>query len=174
MYFWDYHVPFMNLQDLTTRFLRYNLWANERLTSFLTTLDRSLLYTNTGSSFGTIDRTLQHILSGQIYWYAIIVEGRINQWDSPLRDNAVDDVMSDLVTTSRDLVDAISKLSEQQLIEPIQASDSKQSRYEYILHVVNHGSYHRGQIVTMCRALGVKAEIPVTDYDGYLWWIENM
>jgi uncharacterized damage-inducible protein DinB len=164
----------MHLQDLTTRFLRYNLWANERLSSFLTTLDRNLLYKQTGSSFGTIDRTLQHMLSGQVYWYAILVEGRINQWDSPLRDNAVDDVMRDLVATSQQLIDALSKLDERQLTERIQASDSKQSRYEYILHVVNHGSYHRGQIVTMCRALGVTEQIPVTDYDGYLWWLENM
>lgn len=68
----------------------------------------------------------------------------------------------------------ISILNEQQLIESIQVSDSKQSRYEYILHVVNHSSYHRGQVVAMCRALGIRGEIPVTDYDAYLWWIENI
>jgi uncharacterized damage-inducible protein DinB len=164
----------MKLHDLITRFLRYNLWANERLTAWLLTLDRDLLYERTGSSFGTVDRTLQHILAGQIYWYSITVKGKILEFDRPITVNAVDEVASELVSSSRQLLDSLSALSEDQLLEQIQASDSKQSRYEYILHLVNHGSYHRGQVVTMCRALGITVEIPVTDYDGYLWWIENM
>ena len=167
-------LQFMSLQNLTTRFLSYNLWANERLTSWLMTIDRNILYEKTGSSFGTIDRTLQHILSAQIYWHAILVKGQINEFNLPVKENAVDEVVTDLVISSQQLVSSLSTLNEQQLIESIQASDSTQSRYEYILQVVNHSSYHRGQVVTMCRALGITGEIPITDYDGYLWWIENM
>lgn len=164
----------MYLQNLTTRFLQYNLWANERLTSWLLTIDRTALYEKTGSSFGTIDLTLQHILSAQIYWHKIISTEQINAFHQPVKENTVDEVIADLVASSQQLITDFSMLNEQQLIERIQASDSNQSRYEYILHVVNHSSYHRGQIVTMCRALGVTTEIPVTDYDGYLWWIENV
>jgi uncharacterized damage-inducible protein DinB len=163
----------MYLQNLSTRFLRYNLWANERLTSWLTTIDRDVLYEKTGSSFGTVDRTLQHILAAQTYWYALIARGEVNEFNVSVKENAVDAVIADLVLSSQQLVNSLSVLNEQQLIERIQASDSTQSRYEYILHVVNHSSYHRGQVVTLCRALGVTEEIPVTDYDAYLWWIEN-
>jgi len=163
----------MHLQNLTTRLLRYNLWANERLTSFLMTIDRNVLYEKTGSSFGTIDRTLQHMLEAQIYWHAIIAKGQINEFNESVKENAVDEIMADLVESSQQLVNDLTILNEQQLIESIQVSDGMQSRYEYILHVVNHSSYHRGQLVTMCRALGITAEIPVTDYDAYLWWIEN-
>lgn len=164
----------MNLQNLTTRFLRYNLWANERLGSWLTTVDRNMLYEKTGSSFGTIDRTLQHILSAQIYWHTIFTKGQIIEFNQPIRENAVDQIIADLMTSSQQLIDSLSVLNDQQLTERIQVSDSTQSRYEYILHIVNHGSYHRGQVVTMCRAVGITGEIPVTDYDAYLWWIENM
>jgi uncharacterized damage-inducible protein DinB len=163
----------MNLQKLTTRFFQFNLWANERLTSWLLTLPQATLYTTTGSSFGTIDRTLQHILSAQIYWHAILAKGEINEFHQAERQHAVEQVMADLVASSNALVNDLSGFDDQQLIESISASDSRQSRYEYMLHVVNHGSYHRGQIVTMCRALGITEEIPVTDYDAYLWWIEN-
>jgi len=163
----------MYLQNMTDRLLRYNLWANERLTSWLLTIDRHVLYEETGSSFGTIDRTLQHILSAQVYWYSILAKGKINAFDLPTKDNAVEAVIADLIISSEQLI-TLSISNEQQLIERIQVSDSMQSRYEYILHVINHSSYHRGQIVTLCRMLGVKGEIPVTDYDGYLWWIENM
>jgi uncharacterized damage-inducible protein DinB len=156
------------------RLLQYNLWANTRLTSWLLTLPRATLYQSTGSSFGTIDRTIQHILSGEVYWHNILLNGKIETFHQALRENEVEQVISDLVASSKRLLNDLSAMDEAQLIEPIQASDSKQSRYEYILHVANHGSYHRGQIVTMCRALGITGEVPVTDYDGYLWWIENM
>ena len=34
---------------------------------------------------------------------------------------------------------------------------------EILLHVFNHGTYHRGQLVTMLRALGV-TNLPATDF----------
>jgi uncharacterized damage-inducible protein DinB len=164
----------MHLQKLITRYLQYNHWANERITSWLLTLPRDVLYKKTGSSFGTIDLTLQHILAGQVYWHSITVKGKILEFDRPLQENAVDQVISDLVVSSQQLIDDLSILHDDQLLEIVKASDSSQSRYEYILHLVNHGSYHRGQVITMCRALEVTGEIPVSDYDAYLWWIENM
>ncbi|MBT1686137.1 DinB family protein [Dawidia soli] len=163
----------MYLQELTTRFVRYNLWANERLTAWLLTIDPGVLYEETGSSFGTIDRTLQHILAAQNYWYDVIVKEQINEFKLPAEGNAVDHVIANLVVSSRQLASSLSALNEQQLTERIRVSDSTQRRYEYILHVVNHSSYHRGQVVAMCRALGITGEIPVTDYDAYLWWIEH-
>ena len=162
----------MHLQNLITRLLRYNLWANDRLASWILTLERQVIYTPTGSSFGTIDRTIQHILEAQVYWHNVIVNGQIGEVKLSSGMDATH-LVSALVASSHQLIDDISIFNEQQLIEAIQVSDSKQSRYEYVLHMVNHGSYHRGQVVTMCRALGVKGEIPVTDYDAYLWWIEN-
>lgn len=163
----------MDLQNLTSRFLRYNLWANDRLTSWLMTLDRNILYKQTPSSFGTIDHTLQHMLAAELYWYPLIANGEINSFEQGFSVNVVDEVIAELMASSRQLVDSFSSLTGQQLLERIAASDSTQSRYEYLLHVVNHASYHRGQIVTLCRALGITGEIPVTDYDAYLWWIEN-
>ena len=163
----------MYIRNLSNRLLSYNLWATERITSWLMTIDQSQLYVDVGSSFGSIDRTLQHILSAQNYWYSIIIEDKVNEFDQPFKENSVAEVMSDLIKGAQKIVDDISELNEQQLIERIKASDSTQSRYEYIFHLVNHSSYHRGQVVSICRSLGIKDEIPVTDYDAYLWWIEN-
>jgi len=161
----------MHLQRAMGRLLDYNVWANERLGAWLLTLDRSVLYKDTGSSFGTVDRTLQHMLDAQAYWHAIIFQGQINEFRHDAHENEVDKVINGLRKSSQQLVNSIKLLDENQLLERIKAADSEGSRCEYIIHVVNHGSYHRGQIVSMCRALGVKGEIPVTDYDGYLWWL---
>ena len=39
----------------------------------------------------------------------------------------------------------------------------KQPVYQMLLHLFNHGTYHRGQLVTMLRQLGVE-KIPQTDF----------
>jgi uncharacterized damage-inducible protein DinB len=114
------------------------------------------------------------MLSAEVYWYSIISKGEIKEFNQPPRANAVADVIQDLVSSSQRLASEWSDFNDSQLTQTIKASDSSQSRYEYIIHVVNHASYHRGQVVCMCRALNIKEEIPVTDYDAYLWWIENM
>ncbi|MEI9919914.1 MAG: DinB family protein [Bacteroidota bacterium] len=161
----------MPIKNLVFRLLRYNLWANERLTSWLKSIDREILYTETGSSFATIDLTIQHLLTAQLYWHELITSGRIKDFDFVLKDHAVEEMMNELVKSSQLLIDSFTSFDERQLIEIIKSSDSTQSRYEFILHVVNHSTYHRGQVVSMSRRLGVKGEIPVTDYDGYLWWL---
>jgi uncharacterized damage-inducible protein DinB len=161
------------LKKISARLLDYNRWANERLTTWLLTLEPEVLYKETPSSFVTIDRTLQHIHSAQVFWDLIFTNQPVNEFNLPLRNDEVADVIADVNLTSRRLMVTCAKFSEQQLTEQIKAPDSTQSRYEYILHVVNHSTYHRGQIVTLCRMLGVTGEIPVTDYDGFLWWIEN-
>ncbi len=43
----------------------------------------------------------------------------------------------------------------------------KQPVYEMLMHLFNHGTYHRGQLVCMLRELGVK-KIPGTDLIIYL------
>jgi len=39
----------------------------------------------------------------------------------------------------------------------------KLTLYETVMHVMNHSTYHRGQLVTMMRTLGIKT-IPQTDF----------
>jgi uncharacterized damage-inducible protein DinB len=42
--------------------------------------------------------------------------------------------------------------------------------FQMLIHVFNHGTYHRGQMVTMLRQLGVE-KIPATDF--IVWSREN-
>jgi uncharacterized damage-inducible protein DinB len=39
----------------------------------------------------------------------------------------------------------------------------KQPIYQMLLHMFNHGTYHRGQLVTMLRQLGIQ-KLPSTDF----------
>ena len=47
----------------------------------------------------------------------------------------------------------------------------KTSILNIILHVMNHGTYHRGQLVTMGRELGI-SDPPKTDFMAFVSAIE--
>ena len=47
--------------------------------------------------------------------------------------------------------------------------DNSNSRYTNDLHVFNHGTYHRGQLINMLRQLGVE-KLPQTDF---IVWSRN-
>ncbi|HLO83040.1 MAG TPA: DinB family protein, partial [Chitinophagaceae bacterium] len=60
-------------------------------------------------------------------------------------------------------------VTELELKTPLQYKNYKgeefsQPLYEILLHVFNHGTYHRGQLVTMIRALGHEEALPQTDF----------
>ena len=64
--------------------------------------------------------------------------------------------MTNLLAGSQRLVDTCEAYLEEDLLQQLPSTDMIQPRYEYILQVINHNSYHRRQIVTMSLALEIK------------------
>ena len=92
----------MTVADIIQRYVAYNHWANETQVKWLKTLDARLLYTETHSSFGSIDRTIQHIVHAQNYWLAIINEGDISMLDDTFKTDAIDAVKDALKTALKE------------------------------------------------------------------------
>jgi uncharacterized damage-inducible protein DinB len=159
----------MNVKPVITKYVNYNYWANERMTDWLKSLDRSLLHKDIPSSFRSIDLTVQHIIHSQNFWLAVNTGSDISRLDEEIRVNQSDRVMTELMASSQRMIDTYGSYSEGELVTKVTSPDATDSRLEFIIHNVNHGSYHRGQVVTMARGLGVTEGIPTTDYDVYLW-----
>jgi uncharacterized damage-inducible protein DinB len=157
----------MSIKNAILSYARYNHWANEKLSHWLMGLDRGLLYKETRSSFSSIALTVQHMQQSQRHWLDIITNKGIILPDDT--DTAATD-LSQLLAGSKGMLDTFSVYTEEQLLGKVSSTDMVQSRYEFILHVINHNSYHRGQIVTMCRCLGVTDNIPAMDYEAFLWY----
>ena len=156
----------MSIKKIILSYAKYNLWANEKLSCWLMSLDRELLYKQTTSSFASIELTVQHMQQSQQFWLDII-----SKKDLALPDETDAAALSlDLLLTgSRLMLATFGAYTEKELLEKVASTDMVQSRYEFILHTINHNSYHRGQIVTMCRHLGVVENIPAMDYEAFLW-----
>jgi uncharacterized damage-inducible protein DinB len=156
----------VNTKELILSFVNYNHWANGKLSDWLTGLDSELLYRQISSSFASIELTVQHMQESQQFWLGIITKKGIpltNETDAAATNFNL------LLAGSRRLADAVGGFTEQELLETVASTDMLQSRCAFILHVINHNSYHRGQIVTICRQLGVVDNIPALDFEVFLW-----
>ena len=161
----------MSLHQLINSNLAYNTWANERIAQWLTTLDESILYQQADSSFSSIDLTIQHIHCVERYWSAFIHEKDITDFDWSVLKNQATQNLIDLQSQSLLMQQSMASFDESQLNQALVLdtpwSKNNQSRFHYIFHMLNHSTYHRGQIVTIARQLGITEGIPGTDYNGF-------
>ena len=78
------------------------------------------------------------------------------------------DVSTGLMQQNRLWLDWVNNATEPALDHVFQYYNSKKEHFkqpvwQVMLHVFNHGTYHRGQLVTMLRQLGIE-KIPATDF----------
>lgn len=147
----------------------YNHWANMTLVDWLRDKPDPELQKAMPSSFAGVELTLRHILQTQGFWLQIIRN------EHPIKDDfealSLAALMNRVVMESLQLSEFVSKLSEDELGRKLHLKspwfESHQARFELIMHVVNHNSYHRGQITSIGRSLGY-TDAPMTDYSYFL------
>ncbi len=160
----------MNLQNLITNYADYNLWANQQFENWLSKKPIEQLNREVPSSFSSIVKTLNHIWATEEYWFSIITIKTDFENRFGIQDFKTDEIFKGLINRSTLLANAIKSFTEVELIEKIKVVSpwfkSNQPRYEYLQHLINHGTYHRGQIVTIARNIGI-TDAPMTDYNSF-------
>ena len=158
----------MSLKTLITHSVQYNNWVVNKYIDWLSTKSDEQLNREVISSFPTILATLHHIWQTQQYWWSYIAEN--NDFDFAKISAAVtkEEIFNGIKTNSQKLVDYVESLSGEDLTKNIKIESQwfqcDFSKYEYIQHAIIHGTYHRGQIVTMGRNVGI-TDAPMTDYN---------
>lgn len=159
----------MSLKQMMTNYAEYNLWVNQQFSNWLSAKSDALLHQEVISSFSSIIKTLNHIWATEEYWYSVIAE--TPEFDKrEVTELITAEILEGLVHRSKCLAQFIASLSEEELTKTIKIDNPwfqcELPRYEYLLQVVNHGTYHRGQIVTMGRNVGI-TDASNTDYNFY-------
>jgi len=149
---------------------KYNRWANERTLAAAGRLDGEKFLRPMGNSFSSVRDTLAQILSGEWIWLERWL-GRyptalLNASDFP----AVESVRVRWKSVQQDYDRFIQALTAERLSENLEYLNRVGERYAYplwqqMVHVVNHSTYHRGQVTTLLRQL--RAEPAVTDFLAY-------
>jgi len=139
----------------------YNAWANGRSLAAAEKLTVEQFTKPMGSSFPSVRDTLAHIYGAEWIWFERF-QGRS---PSALPNIALfPDVQTLRETWSvheERLLVFVAGLSQADLDREIQYKTLKYGVYsnplwQSMLHVVNHGTYHRGQVTTLLRQLGAQ------------------
>jgi uncharacterized damage-inducible protein DinB len=148
----------------------YCRWANQRSLAAAAKLDSDKFTQSMGNSFSSVRDTLAHILAGEWIWFERW-QGRFpTQLLNPADFPTVQSLETRWHIVNRDYETFINSLTAQRLDEDLAYLNRAGERYSYplwqqMVHVVNHSTYHRGQVTTLLRQLGT--EPAVTDFLVY-------
>lgn len=152
------------LQQLAT----YNAWANGLLLELIQQLPEKQLTTDVPSSFNSLQGTLLHMWDAEsIWWQRIKLQERITR-PSDEFNGGIKEIVAGLQALDRQWSEWVSGAQEHMFGHEFFYYNSRKERfkqpvYQVLLHLFNHNTYHRGQLVNMLRQLGVE-KIPPTDF----------
>ncbi len=153
----------MNNQDIATLY-EYNAWATGRTLDACASLTSEQFLKVLGNSFPSVRDTLAHILNAEWLWLKRW-QGESPRAGLPATDfPTVDSVRDGFARVEADRRRFLSAVPEASLAEPftyhdLQGVERQLTLVAALQHVVNHGTYHRGQVTTMLRQLGA---VPVS------------
>ena len=148
----------MTLSDISLLF-EFNYWAKARMLGAVEALPEEELYKDLKTSFRGIHGTLVHICAAENTWLqrftGVSVPKYLKVDDLPTYAA----VKAKWEEVEKGVLAYVRSLSEEELQQTFSfvASDGKPvsgKRWQSLQHLVNHGTYHRGQITSLIRQLG--------------------
>lgn len=139
----------------------YNAWANRRVLEACGALSDEQFTRDLGSSFRSVRDTLVHIFGAEWIWLERW-QGRSPMALPPAMEfHTLGSVRARWAELERDLMDFVAGVSVAGLDRVIEYRNTRGNQFAYPLrsmlqHLVNHGTYHRGQVATLLRQLGVQ------------------
>ena len=148
-------------KDEARTHLRYSGWASRRLLDAALALDPELQHREMNVSHKSLFDTLAHIHSADRAWLGRVLGSPITQDDQ--MELAWPEIQRRWVEWSETLED--SDLDRIIAYKDFRGNDHQTPLCQIVLHVVNHATLHRGQVMAMFRQLGVAP--PPTDLIFY-------
>lgn len=151
------------ISTLMEMMITYKAWANEMVYSTVATLPEEELHRQRATHFKTIGFTLNHVHVIDRIFQAHL-EGKPHPYTS--RNTPTHPPLAELREAVRAVdawyLDYVRALPEERWAERVRfqfvdGGDGEMSRQEIILHLVNHGTYHRGFVGDMVNQCGVSS-----------------
>lgn len=159
--------------DLTSLYA-YNRWANDRVLAAARQLSADQYVQEPAPGWTSVRATLVHVADATLIWSRRIagapVAGRAAEADVPTLDDA-----ARLFSQAHDAFDRLlptltpERLSAIWSYRNLEGKEFRLPLWAVLRHVVNHATYHRGQVASKLKRLGV--DPPSTDL--VVWAIER-
>jgi uncharacterized damage-inducible protein DinB len=155
----------------------YHIWANGVVIDRLKELPQNIYHKEIQTGFSSVSKVLSHIYLTDYAWFDIISGKSMNEaiaTTNQLREQIETKSIEEMKRIFLGLSERYKELlNSQENIEKVIVVDNpyagllETSVSESVLHVVTHGSYHRGNIATMLRQMGHTSVMQ--DYGLYLF-----
>jgi uncharacterized damage-inducible protein DinB len=152
----------MNKRDIEYLY-EYNRWANARILDAVSKITPEQFARDLQSSHRSVRDTLAHILAAEWIWLerwkGTSPGALLNPTDFP----TIESLGTRWAEVEADYAEFINGLTDEVLGEVISYRNTRGEEWAYPLgnmlqHVMNHSTYHRGQVTTLLRQLGAEAQ----------------
>jgi uncharacterized damage-inducible protein DinB len=156
----------------------YDRWANNRVLQAASTLSTEQFTRDQGGSFPSVRDTFLHIIAGEWVWLAYWKEppispafltalrSRRNALFNPSTFPDVAAVQLKWAEVEKEQAEFVNRVTDESLGKMLPFRETRASLQQLMLHLVNHSTYHRGQVALMMRQLN--AEPLATDFHVFL------
>lgn len=158
------------MKELLSTYVNYNLWANKRIVEMLRE-NSALIDKEVKSSFTSLRKTMYHIWGAEELWYKRLHGESLDHVPAMDFKGSFEEAEVKFIFISKLFHEFVSSKDENFFTQPCSYKDTRGNPYTHphwwmIHHCMNHSTFHRGQLVTMLRAVGVTT-IHATDMIVY-------
>jgi uncharacterized damage-inducible protein DinB len=159
------------MKQLLQQYAAYNIWANQKLFDCISNLSDDQINRDICSSFTSIHKTILHMWYAEEAWWQRLKLVEQLDLSAARFEGSFAELVKRYGQQSSDWAEWVNNATEVQLAHVFAYQNTKKEQFkqpvfEMLMHIFNHGTYHRGQLVTMLRQLGVE-KIPPTDFIVY-------
>lgn len=156
------------MKQLLQAYATYNRWANEQITNAILEMDEHLHQQIVQSSFPNLYATVLHLWDAESIWWQRMEGHQQMVIPSKQFNPTMKEAINGLLQQSGEWERFIGSVTEEELqrefdYKNIKGQSFRSAAWTVVHHLFNHGTYHRGQLVTMMRELGATT-IPATDF----------
>jgi uncharacterized damage-inducible protein DinB len=152
----------VNFTSSLVTHLQYHRWATALVLEETSALPSEQLMQNLQGSFASIYDTIVHLYQSDKVWLDRLKErpsGQLSDYEAP---GCMYDLKDAWLPVHDEMISVVSGLSDEQLgrvfaYKNLAGQPFETPLWQMILHIVNHGTHHRGQITMMMRQIGEKA-----------------
>jgi uncharacterized damage-inducible protein DinB len=159
------------MKELLQQYAGYTLWAHQKLAPVISSLSEEQLHRQINSSFSSIYLTMLHLWDAESMWYQRVKLQEIVIRPSDGFTGIFAELNQKMIAQSQQWKDWVDNATEAALQHEFIYQNTKKERfkqpvYQTLLHIANHATYHRGQLITILRQVGVQ-QVPATDFILY-------
>ena len=160
------------MKKILLQYAAYNLWANQRIADCITNLSDEQLHKEINSSFNSVYKTFLHLWDVESVWWQRMKLQEFVEWPGLKFSGSIVELSTNLMQQSKQWKEWVDMATEAALEHEFIYKNSKKEQfkqpvYEVLQHLFNHQTFHRGQLITMLRQVGMQ-KLPSTDLISFL------